>query len=384
MDVGVYIIFLNVSFIIYFAFRDSIRGGLISSGTSILYYFYIILTRHYAGQQFTTSIETIIGLAVLYILLATIIGWLKRQIDTLIEREADEKRRLEAIIQQLPVGVLITDSKGRLTQRNKRLDAILGTKLPIGFIVGKDTLSKERINGKSIQPPESPLFNSLKSGKPLIGKEFLYTNKKGGQLSLQVSSAPILNKKRKIIAAASIINDITRQKELEQQKDDFLGIASHELKTPVTSIKAYEQVLQAQFSKKGEAKAVEQLQKMDTQVNKLTSLIEDLLDVTKIHSRKLEFNPNYFDFNELVIEIVEELKLTTDHKFIAKLEKTKTIYADRERIGQVVTNLITNAIKYSPHSKKIYVKTTTNNDSITLCVEDFGVGIPKNKQNKVF
>lgn len=384
LAVGMYIIFLNVALIIYFSFRDGIHGGLITSAISILYYFYIIVTRHYAGQQFTASIETVIGLTVLYILLATIIGWLKHRIDTLIEREADEKRRLEAIIQQLPVGVLITDSKGRLTQRNKRIDQILGTKLPIGFHIGKDSLSNKKIYGKLIKPSESPLFQALKSGKPLVGKEFLYTNRKGKQLSLQVSAAPILNKKRKTIATASIISDITRQKELEHQKDDFLGIASHELKTPVTSIKAYEQVLQAQFSKKGDIKAVEQLQKMDTQVNKLTNLIGDLLDVTKIQSRKLEFHPNYFDFNELVNEIVEELKLTTNHKLITKLNKTKTIYADRERVGQVITNLITNAIKYSPHSKNIYVKTATNNNTVTLCIKDFGVGIPKSKHNKVF
>ncbi len=196
---------------------------------------------------------------------------------------------------------------------------------------------------------------------------------------------PINDKKGEIIRWFGTNTDITMQKELERQKDDFLGIASHELKTPVTSIKAYGQVLQSIFKRKGDIKAVEQLGKMDAQINKLTNLIEDLLDVTKIQSGRLEFHEDYFDFNELVVELVEELQITTEHhQILVDLAKTKSIYADRERIGQVLSNLITNAIKYSPHSKKVILRTALNKDKVTLCVEDFGVGISKDKQDKVF
>ncbi len=385
MSVGGYIIFLNVAYIIYFAFRDGVRGGLISSAIAILYYFYIIYTRHYSGSQLSSGINTTVMLAVIYFVLAITIGWLKQRIDKLIEREADGKRRLETIIQQLPVGILITDGTGRMTQRNRQLDNILGIKIPMGFTVGRDTLRNAKINGREISPSESPLVHALKTGRAVIGREMIFERKDGKKLVLQVSSAPIHNKNKKIIAAASIINDISKQKELERQKDEFLGIASHELKTPVTSIKAYAQVLQVIFSRKGDTKAVEQLQKMDTQVNKLTNLISDLLDVTKIQQGRLEFHEEYFDFNDLVAEIVEELQLTTRrHKIIKQLGKSKNIYADRERIGQVLVNLLSNAIKYSPNSKKIIVTTNINKGQATFCVEDFGVGIPKDKKNKVF
>ncbi|MBA3723387.1 MAG: PAS domain-containing sensor histidine kinase [Candidatus Levybacteria bacterium] len=196
---------------------------------------------------------------------------------------------------------------------------------------------------------------------------------------------PIKNEVGEVVRWFGANTDITEQKELEEQKDEFLAIASHELKTPVTSIKAYGQVLQRLFEREGNTKAVSQLSKMDAQINKLTTLIADLLNVTKIHSGRLVMQDENFDFNELANEVINELQLTTDrHNLIMELSQSTTMHGDRERTGQVITNLISNAIKYSPHSKKIIVKTEVDKDYITLCVQDFGVGIPKDKQDRVF
>jgi PAS domain S-box-containing protein len=196
---------------------------------------------------------------------------------------------------------------------------------------------------------------------------------------------PVHDKKGKVIRWFGTNTDISEQKELEKQKDEFLGVASHELKTPVTSIKAYCQVLQTIFEREGNTKAVKQLAKMDSQIDKLTTLISDLLDVTKIHSGRLTMNKEYFDFNTMLEATVEELQLTTErHKIVKEFDKTVKIYGDRERIGQVVTNLVSNAIKYSPHTQNIIIKTELRKDSLIVCVQDFGVGIPKNKQERVF
>lgn len=182
-----------------------------------------------------------------------------------------------------------------------------------------------------------------------------------------------------------IERELAERKILEQQKDEFIGIASHELKTPVTSIKAFTQVLHSRFTKAGDEKSATLLLKMDAQLNKLNVLIGDLLDVTKIETGQLQFHEEYFDFNEVVSEIVEETQRITDkHTIIQKLKPSKTIYGDRDRIGQVLTNLLSNAIKYSPHTKKIIVSTKTTKDSVIACVQDFGIGVPKDKQEKVF
>lgn len=196
---------------------------------------------------------------------------------------------------------------------------------------------------------------------------------------------PVLDKNGLVIRWIGTNTDIDDQRQAMERKDEFIGIASHELKTPVTSIKAYAQVLQHRFKKAGNMQSAEMAGKMDAQLNKLSSLIDDLLDVTKIESGKLQFNENYFDFNELVNEIIEQMQLTTKKHVIRKeLAKNKSVYGDRDRLGQVIVNFISNAIKYSPQSDAILVKTTTDKVNITLSVQDFGVGIPKNMQNKVF
>ncbi|RCH53870.1 hypothetical protein DJ568_15125 [Mucilaginibacter hurinus] len=179
--------------------------------------------------------------------------------------------------------------------------------------------------------------------------------------------------------------DITVQKQLQQQKDDFIGIASHELKTPVTSVKAYTQVLERMLLKKGETVEASMISRMDLQLNRLTSLIGDLLDVTKINTGKLQFNDREFDFNEHVKELIEDLQRTTEkHTLIEDLKPTGMVYGDKERIGQVITNLVTNAIKYSPNAGKIIIHSAIENNEVTLCVQDFGIGIPQENLGQVF
>ncbi|UOE46746.1 PAS domain-containing protein [Mucilaginibacter sp. SMC90] len=179
--------------------------------------------------------------------------------------------------------------------------------------------------------------------------------------------------------------DITEQKLLQQQKDEFIGIASHELKTPVTSIKAYTQVLERMLTKKGDTLEATMIGKMDAQLNRLTSLIADLLDVTKINSGRLQFNYTVFDFNALIKEVAEDLQRTTKkHTLIEQLQETGQVYADRERVSQVLVNLITNSIKYSPHTENIILKSWLENDEVVVCIQDFGIGISKEKQNRVF
>jgi PAS domain S-box-containing protein len=179
--------------------------------------------------------------------------------------------------------------------------------------------------------------------------------------------------------------DITEQKHIQQQKDEFIGIASHELKTPVTSIKAYTQVLEKMLLKKGEIKEAAMIARMDAQINRLTSLISDLLDVTKINSGKLQFNDREFDFVPMVQELIEDLQRTTEkHTLVENHADIGIVFGDKERIGQVIANLITNAIKYSPQAGKIIISTSIKDNEVKLCVQDFGIGISEDKLNKVF
>lgn len=189
----------------------------------------------------------------------------------------------------------------------------------------------------------------------------------------------------KPITFISVSFDITETKQLQQQKDDFIGIASHELKTPVTSIKAYAQMLEKILLKKGDVMEAGLMKKMDAQLNRLTSLIGDLLDVTKVNAGKLQYNHTHFDFNEMIHFVIEDLQHATEqHQIMMNLEEVGQVFADKERVSQVLTNLITNAIKYSPDTEKIIVHTSISGENVEVCVEDFGIGIAEDKLHKVF
>ncbi len=173
-------------------------------------------------------------------------------------------------------------------------------------------------------------------------------------------------------------------KNLVAQKDTFLGIASHELKTPLTSLKLYAQVLERMLKKTGDEKNAQFAKKMDLQVIKLTSLIGDLLDVTKINSGKIHLNQDVFDFEKLVLETAEELQMSTLHKIEIESEHVGMVFADRERISQVITNLISNAIKYSPEAERIVINVKGDGKDTVFTVQDFGIGMPEEKKDRVF
>jgi PAS domain S-box-containing protein len=384
MIVGTYAIFIPAALILYFSFRDGIRGGLVVSFVTVLYYFYIIYNRHYTGDQYSSGVETTIILFLIYVAISLIIGWLKQTIDSLIDREADEKRRLQTIIEQLPVGIIITDSHGNVVQRNNKLDKILGVKIPLGFKMGQDTLNKIKVNGENIQPTQSPLVQALLSDKQITGLEMLYERKDGKQAYLMISSTPIHNKYKEIIAAASIIQDITQQKELEHQKDDFLNMASHELKTPITSMKMFID-LQARQLLQAPEKARYFNERINDQANRLTELSNDLLDISRIQTGKMRFNEEKFSIDNVITDTIEGLQDSSkDHKVEFKNEYHGEILADKYRIYQVLVNLLTNAIKYTPAGKKISVNLKKEKQNVIVSIKDNGIGIKKEQQKKIF
>ena len=168
-------------------------------------------------------------------------------------------------------------------------------------------------------------------------------------------------------------------------RDDFISIASHELRTPVTSLKLYIQVLQKQFSGRGEESLARSFAKLDTQLNKLTLLIEDLLNVSRIEHGKLDFQDDWFDLNEVVKDTVEQIQSTTSkHRIRIEGNIRQLVWGDKDRIGQVLTNLLTNAVKYSPMSDTIIVRLTGAQDAVVVSVQDFGIGIEKEHLNYIF
>lgn len=178
--------------------------------------------------------------------------------------------------------------------------------------------------------------------------------------------------------------DQEKQKLLEMRKE-FMAIASHELKTPVTSVKGFTQLLRRHFTKAGDEQAASLLRQMETQLNKLTTLINDLLDITKLEAGLLHWENTPFDLGALVANKVEEATHTTkQHQIRVEGARDILVSGDPERIGQVLTNLLSNAIKYSPHAESVKVVLRAEKDAATVGVQDSGIGIAPEKQPHLF
>jgi len=175
--------------------------------------------------------------------------------------------------------------------------------------------------------------------------------------------------------------NIETQKMNEQRKDEFLSIASHELKTPLTGIKAFTQLMQRSTDLKRTATYIE---KSNDNIYRLEKLINDLLDVTKINAGKLTYDLKPFDFSKMLKDSVESAQLTTAHELILEQPDEQYVTGDRLRLEQVINNFLSNAIKYSPDGKQVIVKSQLAGEALIVSVQDFGIGIQQQHIKRLF
>lgn len=198
-------------------------------------------------------------------------------------------------------------------------------------------------------------------------------------------ASPILDDKGQITMWVGSTTDIQKIKDEEQRKSDFIGMVSHELKTPLTSINGYLQLLQAKAKKAGDSFERNAIDQAVKQTRKMTVMIKGFLNVSRFESSEIPIKKQPFEVAELLKEINEELKLlyTTHHLEFAPCEPM-TVLADRDKIGHVVINLVSNACKYSKTGSAIKVNCRINDDNVILSVSDEGVGIKKEDFNCIF
>ena len=187
-----------------------------------------------------------------------------------------------------------------------------------------------------------------------------------------------------IMNLSNAFNDLMRQvSENQEKKDEFIGIASHKLKTPLTSIKAYLQIIdsieQQQPQKQYISKTLES-------VNKLQQLIYDLLDVSKIQSGQLHLNKTDFDIDTLTDETLAAYRMVVPGYVIERIngKLNAIVHADRHRIEQVIINLLSNSVKYSPGANKVIVSVKESDQEVIIKVRDFGIGINPEEHDKIF
>lgn len=292
-----------------------------------------------------------------------------------------EKERFESLTHLIPEIVFTADSAGKIDYVNKRFFEYFD--LPPGEFDGSFIISK-------INKPDK--IRALKT--------WLHNIASGTKIELQLCLCPEFNKcEWHMVRAIPYSNaegiitkwfgtcsNINAHVEALQRKDEFINIASHELKTPVTSIKAYLQLLEMGDLSKQHRSLVE---KASSNVKNLQFLISNLLDVTIINSGELKLNYSQFSLTNLVRECVEQINISVrSHNLIIENpgDNLFIVFADSERMREVVVNLLNNAIKYSPGSNSVVIKlsVTGNGNDVMLEVQDFGLGIEEDKLNLIF
>jgi PAS domain S-box-containing protein len=179
--------------------------------------------------------------------------------------------------------------------------------------------------------------------------------------------------------------DITEQKQDEQRKNDFIGMVSHELKTPLTSLSAYLQVLQSKIRNSPDAFFVDAVTKSSTQVKKIKTMINGFLTLSRLESGKIHLHKQDFNLDELVKELVEETALVvSSHPIKFSLGEPVPVYADIDKISSVITNLLSNAVKYSQKGREIEVTCELKNDHARVSIRDEGMGIKLQDAERIF
>ncbi|WP_316736803.1 ATP-binding protein [Pedobacter aquatilis] len=189
----------------------------------------------------------------------------------------------------------------------------------------------------------------------------------------------------KALSLNGTLRDVTEQKKDEQRKDDFISMVSHELKTPLTSLNAYIQLLQRTAIKQDDKGLEGVLEKALKQIRSMTSMINGFLNVSRLESGKMAIETSSFNIKQLFNELESELCSTVHtHKLEFKTSGDIFIKADRDKIGQVIQNLVGNAVKYSPMGSTITLNYEVKADDIIFSIEDRGMGIAEEDQEYIF
>ena len=296
------------------------------------------------------------------------------------KKSEEANYKLAALITSSDDAIVSKDLKGTITSWNGGAEKLFG--YTAQEAVGKHIFL--------IIPPdrkdeELDILKKISKGERIQHFRTLRKRKDGSLVPVSLTISPVKDSKGKIIGASKIARDITEQLRVEQEKSDFLSMASHELKTPLTSMKMFLELLGRQLDTTELHQAKYFVNRIQDQTNQLVELTNDLLDVSRIETGKLRLNKEPFHLNDLISETVEALATSTrSHKLVLVKNPPTLIHADRYRIFQVLINLLTNAIKYSPSGRDIHITLDQKDSIATVRVQDFGIGIKKSQQEKIF
>jgi PAS domain S-box-containing protein len=316
------------------------------------------------------------------------------------KRYRESEEQLRNLFANAPDAVVVIDAQSLVLRWNPKAEQLFGW---TAEEVGGRPIYDLIIPLKYREAHKQGMNKYLKTGiGPVLNRTIEVTAlKKSGEefeIELSINAVPgiepvfisfisdISERKRTEAELIRKTVDLAKSRDLERKKDEFLGVASHELKTPLTSVKAYIQLLERRLEEENCTTVSRQyVAKASSYIDKLNRLISDLLDATKMQAGKLQLNVSEFPIDDFVNEAIEGMQhVSTRHKIIREGNSNAYIEGDKQRLEQVMINLITNAIKYSPNADKVIVSVEELPDRIRIGVRDFGIGITPENQEKIF
>lgn len=297
------------------------------------------------------------------------------------------EQRLQGILETMAEGVGIIDTTGQLVYANPMAQQILG----LSHSEIKDRTYDDpkwqnlRLDGSDLPEEEHPMSIMMRTGKPVFDHEIGVQPPERERFYISINAAPIFNIDGELTGGIGTFMDVTTRRMMSQGKDDFISIASHELKTPVTSLKASLQLLERSNGHLSGERREKLIRQSIRSLESLSKLINDLLDTSRMEKGQARLEKKIFALSDLLEHCQVNLEPATSQKLVFICEKAISIYADDQQIGQVLINFITNAVKYAPQSPEIIIEAiTVNNQEIKVTVRDFGPGIPKEKLSHLF
>lgn len=313
----------------------------------------------------------------------------RRENEALVDSFRRKAAELEAVISQMGEGIVITDRDGQVVLVNQYAESLYGTaNVQIATYDADTPYQLFHLDRRPLTRDELLLNRAVFQGETVTNAEWLIRRADGTQVVANGSATPIIGLQGERLGAVLVLRDVTQRRQIESEKDQFLSIVSHELKTPLTTIKGLNDLARRRLIRGAEPGEV--IQKLDViaqQVRRMEGLIGDLLDIRRLETGVLPLVFAPLDLTITAREAGERAQAMTErHTIIVVADAPRTVFvrADRDRLDQVLDNMLSNAIKYSPEGGTIRLELCCDEEHALLRIRDQGIGIPAAGRERLF